>query len=105
MYWLFYSIITKNGSGAVIELCSSKPCSGIADSSNNAIIGPKEDILRLNDILEAKMIPLLGRFYVDCDTVMKLPKINFVLAGQSFTLNGKQYTQKVVFFSSPQSVH
>lgn len=79
----------------VINLCKNPPCSGIADSSNNAIIGPKDAILELNEAIEAKRIPLIGRYYVNCDTVMKLPKISFILSGKSFTLNGKQYTQKV----------
>lgn len=32
---------------------------------------------------------------MECDKVMNLPKITFVLRGQPFTLNGKHYTQKV----------
>lgn len=83
----------SNGSN-IIDLCEA-PCYGIADSSNNAIVGPKKAILELNEIIKAKHIPWFGRYYVECDTVMKLPKINFVLGGRTFTLNGKQYTQKV----------
>lgn len=76
------------------EYCKNG-CTAIADSSDNAIIGPKEAIKGLNVILKAKRLPVIGRYVVNCDTVMKLPKISFILGGKSFTLNGKQYIQKV----------
>lgn len=95
-FWQFDidKIFLKNSGTDIIALCTSN-CTGIADSSNNAIVGPKETVLKINSIIQAKSIPFFGRFYVDCDTVMKLPKITFMLRGTPFTLNGKQYTQKV----------
>lgn len=92
---LFCRISLEFNKTTNVNLCSAN-CTGIADSSNNAIVGPKDAILGLNAMIQARKIPFFGRFYVDCDTVMKLPKITFVLQGQPFTLNGKQYTQKVV---------
>ncbi|KAG5888198.1 hypothetical protein JTB14_036210 [Gonioctena quinquepunctata] len=78
-----------------VTLCPSG-CKAIADSSSNAIEGPKDDIEKIHDMIDAQLIN--GNWTVNCDTVNKLPKIDFVLGGQYFRLAGPQYIIKI---SSP----
>ncbi|KAF2892909.1 hypothetical protein ILUMI_13264 [Ignelater luminosus] len=73
-------------------------CSTIADTTNNIILGPQQDINAIHTLIKAKPL-LFGRSRVPCDTINKLPPIDFVLAGKNFTLKGPQYIQKMSYGS------
>lgn len=93
-----------------ITLCA-KGCKAIANTLSGKIMGPASEVHELNYQINAK---LLGRntwvviraykfslkklkklFQVHCDTINKLPVINFILDGQTFSLAGRNYILKV----------
>lgn len=69
-------------------------CDAIVDTTTNLIIGPINDIKAIHKLIGATSL-ILGRSRVKCDTVNKLPPIDFMLAGKNFTLKGPQYVQKM----------
>ncbi|XP_018563231.1 aspartic proteinase A2-like [Anoplophora glabripennis] len=73
-------------------------CKVIADTSTNTIVGPQADIDKIHDDIKAKNI-FLNRYSVDCETVNKLPKIDFILGGQPFRLEGSEYIIKMSYMS------
>ncbi|KAF5292331.1 hypothetical protein FQA39_LY03365 [Lamprigera yunnana] len=75
------------------KFCTSG-CNAIPDTSTNLITGPSTDIKQINKLIKASKTAF-GRYRVNCDTVNKLPIIDFVLLGKNFTLKGPQYTQKL----------
>ncbi|CAH0552174.1 unnamed protein product [Brassicogethes aeneus] len=70
-------------------------CKAIVDTSSNAIVGPKKDIEKINDILKAKAFFNSNRYTVDCNTIKVLPRIAIVLGGQNFNLSGPDYITKM----------
>lgn len=78
-----------------ITLCNNT-CKAIIDTSANTIIGPDEDVDQIHNAIGAHEF-YLGRYVVNCDTVNKLPKIDFVLGGKNFTLKGPEYTVKMSY--------
>lgn len=95
-YWSFRldKLIIDKGKKYTV-LCN-KGCEAIADSSNNLIITSQPDLTAINIQLNARTnAKYVGRYEVDCDTVNKLPKFEFVLNGRNFTLKGKNYIQKI----------
>lgn len=69
-------------------------CKAMADTTNTVIIGPESDIKAIHTLMEAKHFSF-GRYRVNCDTINKLPPIDFVLAGKNFTLKGVNYVQRM----------
>jgi len=69
-------------------------CSALADTTNTIVIGPKADVDAIHVLLKAKYLSY-GRYRVKCDTVNKLPRIDFILAGKNFTLKGEDYVQRM----------
>lgn len=59
---MFYRVTVTLNKNNVTTLV--KGVTGIADTSNNLIIGPREQIEALNKIIKAKKIPIFGRFFV-----------------------------------------
>uniref|UniRef100_T1HRT9 Peptidase A1 domain-containing protein n=1 Tax=Rhodnius prolixus TaxID=13249 RepID=T1HRT9_RHOPR len=85
--WIF----TSNKRGQMF--CQSG-CMAYADTSENTIRGPANDIELLNQIIGAKSF-YFGRYFVPCGNVAQLPRVTFVLKGKKFTLKGDDYVQKV----------
>lgn len=46
-----------------VPICE-KGCTGLADSSNSLIIGPKKYVDIINDLIDADVVPFFGRFSV-----------------------------------------
>ncbi|XP_001600858.1 lysosomal aspartic protease-like [Nasonia vitripennis] len=70
-------------------------CRAIFDSSSNTIVGPPNDILKLNYMLNAVYVPGINRYTVNCRNYAKLPKIHFVLKGNDFVIQSKYYVQRL----------
>uniref|UniRef100_A0A224XHJ9 Putative aspartyl protease n=1 Tax=Panstrongylus lignarius TaxID=156445 RepID=A0A224XHJ9_9HEMI len=71
-------------------------CLAYADTSENTIRGPANDIDMLNQIIGAKSF-YFGRYFVSCSTIAQLPRVTFVLKGTNFTLKGNDYVQKMTW--------
>nr|XP_023023248.1 lysosomal aspartic protease-like [Leptinotarsa decemlineata] len=75
-----------------VTLCPNG-CSAISNTGSNEIVGPPADIDQIHDLIDAQLHN--GSWVVNCDTVNKLPKIDFVLGGQYFRLGGPNYIIKI----------
>lgn len=95
-YWQFKMdkvVVNITNKNTTYPFCSAG-CDAIVDTTTNTIIGPADEIAAINKLLGANT-PIMGRYRVKCDTVNKLPPIDFILGGKNFTLKGPNYIQKM----------
>jgi len=85
-YWQF-GLDDVQLNGTSLGFCNGGNCQAIADTGTSLIVGPTKQINSLNQQLGADQN---GNF-PSCDVRKKLPKITFVMSGNSFDLNGYDY--------------
>ncbi|XP_074042272.1 lysosomal aspartic protease isoform X2 [Leptinotarsa decemlineata] len=90
-------VVTPNATTPTINitLCN-KGCKAISDTSSNEIFGPVDEVNKILALINAKAF--FGKWTVNCDTIDKLPRIDFILGGQRFSLEGSQYIKKISIF-------
>lgn len=94
-YWQFkMDGVSMNGSESDSISACDQGCQAIADTGTSMIVGPKEEVAKLNEMIGA--VPVVGGEYIlpNCD-LSKLPDIVFTIAGEKFPLKAEQYVLKV----------
>ncbi|XP_011266425.2 lysosomal aspartic protease [Camponotus floridanus] len=71
-----------------INLCDEN-CQAVADVSADAIVGPKQHIVFINDLIGT--VNINGEERVNCHRIDLLPTISFILGGKAFNLTGEDY--------------
>lgn len=99
-YWQFHmdGVEVIVGARKAAAFCPKEKggCETILDTATSTISGPIEDIKVINELIDASS-SYFGRYKVPCNTVHKLPEINFILGEKNFTLKGREYVQQMTF--------
>ncbi|KAF6211536.1 hypothetical protein GE061_012049 [Apolygus lucorum] len=77
-------------------------CSAVADSGTSLIIGPTEEVAKINAKIGATSISSVA--VVDCNSIDTLPNITFAINGVEHTLEPKDYVIKVTVLFQSQCI-
>ncbi|XP_077300992.1 lysosomal aspartic protease-like [Arctopsyche grandis] len=93
-YWQFKLDSISFVNGLKVQYICTTNCQGAIDTSTKIIIGPADQVKKLNYMIGATEL-YFGRYMIPCDLVPKIPKVNFTIAGHNFTLHGSDIAQEM----------
>lgn len=70
------------------------PSKAAIDTGTSLIAGPTDSVAKINELIGAERSPA-GAYTVPCDSVAKLPNVEFVFAGKNFKLSSSEYILKM----------
>lgn len=71
-------------------------CTAIVDTGSSLLVGPTAQTDAINEMIGGlEVIPNSGQYWIVCDKIDKLPDIDFVIAGKTFTLTGYDYVLQI----------
>ncbi|XP_059620022.1 lysosomal aspartic protease-like isoform X2 [Phlebotomus argentipes] len=89
-HWQFHMDAVLVGSQAFCE----GGCEAVADTGTSLIGGPSAEIARIHTLLGAEL-NRFGEFEVNCSSLPNLPSLRFILAGQTFEVQARDYFAEV----------
>jgi len=93
-YWQFEVSDFQLGGSSLGWCTGNNGCKAICDSGTSLIVGPKKEVDALNKQLGA--IVLLGEgIFPDCNVIKKLPDVQIVINGNTFTLTPDDYVLQI----------
>jgi len=71
-------------------IACDRGCDAIVDTGTSLIVGPVNDVYRINSFIGAKLM-WGGMWFVDCDKVDSLPSVSFRINGKDYPFTSSEY--------------
>ena len=71
-------------------------CEAILDTGTSLLVGPKAEATAINELIGGtEALPGTGQYIIDCETIDSLPSLTFIINGEEFLIDGKDYVLQV----------
>ena len=71
-------------------------CEAILDTGTSLLVGPTAEATAINQLIGGtEAIPGSGQYLIDCASIDSLPSLTFIINGQEFLIDGKDYVLQV----------
>lgn len=77
-----------------LSIDCTRGCKGIVDTGTSLIAGPTASIDQIQSYIGAEKI-IGGQYVVSCDAIDTLPDVTFTIAGNKYTLTGRDYVVSI----------
>jgi hypothetical protein len=71
-------------------------CEAILDTGTSLLVGPVAEAKIINELIGGtEALPGTGQYIIECDTIPSLPSLTFIINGNEFLIDGKDYVLQV----------
>jgi len=71
-------------------------CTAIVDTGSSLLVGPTKQTNAINQMIGGnELVPGTGQYFIDCGKIDTLPAVDLTIAGNKFTLTGRDYVLEV----------